>query len=409
MPGRWVAVYRVAVRPRTRLIRATLAVLGICAPSVVLAPATGAAASSCTLTNQQYRAAPPLTDVPWPLARLNPSAVWPLSRGGGVTVAVIDSGVSKAPSVLAGRLSPASKDYVRSKGGDPFCDPVGHGTLVAAIIAGRDGQGLFTGVAPNSTIVSIRVTDKEDAGVDLSARLATAIRYAANHADIINISISTAPSDALRAAIRYAHSRDVVVVASAGNADANRAPGPVYPAAYDSVIAVAGVDESGQHVTTSVSGGYVDVAAPGVDIVGPGPVGSSNLQLNQGTSFAAAYVSGTAALLRAYDGKLSADAIAARITATADRPADGVGPDLGAGVVNPYRALTTIVSTRADGPAPNVPPLRMPVDRLHTRKVIAAWAAFGGAFVAGCLLFGGRLLRAGRRRRWRPGQLSTSD
>jgi type VII secretion-associated serine protease mycosin len=346
-----------------------------------------------------------VTDTPWALRRLDPSALWSITRGNNVTVAVIDSGVSDAPPILAGRLDRAhAKDFTGEPGASPFCDQVGHGTFVASIIAGRDG-GRVTGIAPGATILSLRAVPKETNTESLTPNVATAIRYAADHgAKVINLSLSTPPTDQLQSAVNYALSKDIVIVAAAGNEKAGDRLGPSYPAAYDGVIAVAGVDEDGKRVETSISGNYVDVAAPGANIVGPAARGSGYiLDENGGTSFAAAYVSGVAALLRSYDTHLTAPQVVARIELTADRPAEGYSNDLGYGVVNPYRALNTIVDNRGDPPVAALPPVRFAPDPFAQRRVIAIWAAVGGLVLASSLLFGGRILRAGRRRQWRPG------
>jgi membrane-anchored mycosin MYCP len=102
------------------------------------------------------------------------------------------------------------------------------------------------------------------------------------------------------------------------------------------VIAVAGVDAKDAHVTSSSVGDYVDVAAPGVNIAGPAPEGGGYVFTAQGgTSFAAAYVSGVAALIRAYNPAMPPDEVARRITQTADHPAGLWNPEVGSGVVDP--------------------------------------------------------------------------
>lgn len=346
-----------------------------------------------------------LTEQPWPLRRLNPAAVWPLTRGFGVTVAVIDSGVSATHPVLRFRVR-EGKDYVDPRGNGQ-CDQAGHGTVVAGIIAGEPGYGPFAGIAPASAILPIRVVpDSNKIYQGLSPRIAEAIRWAVQAgAKVINLSLTTDPSPELAAAVEYAHANDVVLVAAAGNVSSGGASGPAYPAAYDNVVAVAGVDPEGSHVGTSMVGGYVDLAAPGVDIIGPAPGGGYVRLTEGGTSFAAAYVSGAAALVRSYYPSLSADEVVERLIATADRPPEGYNDEVGYGVVNAYRAVAVELNAAPAPvePAQGIPPVRPIEDPLAAEKRAAAWTGALTAVVFLAVLFGNRVIRAGRRRGWRPG------
>ncbi len=359
------------------------------------------AAAACAATGEKPG---PVNATPWAQQRLNPSAVWPLTRGAGVSVAVIDSGVSRAPAVLRGRLDSGSRDFTVSTGGDPYCDSTGHGTLVAAMIAGRDDSGYFTGIAPDATILSVRAVPEQQ-NESLNRDIARAIEYAIDqHVGVINLSLTTGDDARLEQAVADAVSNDIVVVAAAGNEGGAHEGNVSYPAAYDGVLGVAGVDEAGQRVDTSQSGSYVDVAAPGADLVGPSVDGTGYVT-GDGTSFAAAYVSAVAALLRSYDPTMSAEQVVDRIVKTADRPAEGPNNNVGAGVVNPYRAITTITSTRPNVPAAPLPAQPATADPLASQRRITIWAAVGGLLLAGALLLGGPVLRAGRRRSWRPGRM----
>src|SRR5262245_35161479 len=289
----------------------------------------------------------PLAEPPWPLARLRPDLAWPLARGAGVTVAVVDSGVSGSHASLSGKVLPGL-DLVPGGGGSGQCDESGHGTLIGGIIAARDVVSagfVFHGVAPEASIVPIRVLrdEKRSFDDDLPGRIATAVRWAVDsgHAGVINLSLTTTPTPALASAIAYAIGNGVVVVAAAGNqGDASQPGQPVYPAGYDGVIAVAGVDEKDGHVSTSDVGSYVDIAAPGVRIAGPAPNGGGFVFApDGGTSFAAAYVSGVAALIRSYDPRLTPAQVTQRITSTADHPGQMWDPEVGYGVIDPARAV----------------------------------------------------------------------
>lgn len=353
----------------------------------------------------------PLAEPPWALTRLRPDLAWPLSMGAGITVAVIDSGVSPDHAALRGKVLPG-KDFVAAGTGE--CDENGHGTLIAGIIAAREtaSNGIrFYGVAPGANVIPVRVLQDQRRTFeeDLPKRIAEAIVWAVDvgGAHVINLSLTTLPSPELDAAIQYGQSKGVVMVAAAGNEGAATQPGaPVYPASYDGVIAVAAVDKEDNHVGTSTAGAYVDVAAPGVRIAGPATAGGGFLFSEQGgTSFAAAYVSGVAALIRAYDPSLTPKQVAQRITETADHPADMWNPLVGSGVVNPQRAVGAV---RSDDAADAVAPAsRMdvqppPRDPLRTVTLIASWTAGTGAALALVALIVTAAVRQGRKRGWRP-------
>ncbi|MBQ1044230.1 type VII secretion-associated serine protease mycosin [Micromonospora sp. C32] len=366
-------------------------------------PSPAVAAPKCGPTG-----GPAPTETPWALSRLDPAAAWRVGKGAGITVAVIDSGVSPSHPLLRGRVLPGEdfNQLVRLQG---QCDLVGHGTMVAGIIAGREGTGSpYTGIAPEARILPLRVLaeNKENFDPDVPGEIGKAIRWAVdNDADVINLSLVTLDDPALKSAVQYALDKDVVVVASAGNRQENREDRPAYPAAYPGVIAVAGLDEQGGHVGSSVSGDYVDIAGPGLNIVGPAPQGSGyRAEPQGGTSFATAYVSGVAALVRAAHPDISTAEVAHRLTRTADNPPDGHNADVGYGMVNPYRAVTSLLGTRADPPLGAMPPPAPPTDPLAWQRTVAIWVAVVGGLLAGVLLTLRPILVRGRRRGWRPGR-----
>lgn len=390
------------------MYRRAVAIAGAVVVAGLLAPVAPAAAAPAGIECGDKRTET-LDHVPWPLHRLQPELAWPMSTGSGVVVAVIDSGISGTHPKLAGQLLPGVNMVpANPKAG---CDNT-HGTLVAAIIAGRvhTAESTFYGVAPDAKIMPIRVLPDQNASNDpeMPKRIGDGVRYAVDHgAGVINLSLHTDPTEYLAQSITYALSHNVVVVAAAGNVGAVTAGQPVYPAAYDGVIAVAGINEDGTHADSSVSGTYVDVAAPGVKIEGPAPQGAGyGTDEAGGTSFAAAYVSGVAALLRAYLPTATVAQIRRRIELTADAPPDGYNPQVGYGVVNPYRALGTILDPRADvrlAAPPPVPPQHPATDPLAGAKRAAAWIAPAGILLAGLLLLVRPVLRRGRARGWRPG------
>ncbi|WP_285791109.1 type VII secretion-associated serine protease mycosin [Micromonospora sp. NBRC 101691] len=387
-PARWRAMFCGAV----------VALLA----TLVVPPTPARAAPKCGPAGEN---AP--TATPWPLRRLEPSAAWRLTRGGGVVVAVIDSGVSATHPALRGQVR-AGRDFSGLPQRDGQCDLAGHGTMVAGIIAGRTEAGTpFTGIAPAARILPIRVLPDTRRTNDesLPGQIAQAIRYAVdNDAEVINLSLETLPTPQLAAAVEYALDNRVVVVAAAGNQQQQRDQ-PAYPAGYPGVIAVAGVDEQGGHVGTSISGDYVDIAAPGHNIVAPAPGGDGWLtEPEGGTSFAAAYVSGAAALVRAMYPELSPAQVASRLTRTADAPPEGRNDQVGHGVVNPYRAVGSLLGTRDDPPlGAMAEPVPVP-DPWSQDRIVAIWAAAVGALLAVVLLVSRPVIRRGRRRGWRPGR-----
>ncbi|QRY63376.1 type VII secretion-associated serine protease mycosin [Gordonia sp. PDNC005] len=319
------------------------------------------------------------------------------SRGAGVKVAVIDTGVTPHPR-LPGLTG--GGDYVSSGDGLDDCDL--HGTLVAGIIAARPSPADdYIGVAPEATIISIRQSsgayrakssDRDAAAVGAGygplETLAAAIRRAVDlGADVVNISetacvpaAQAAGDGAVRDALRDAVVRDVVVVAAAGNLSDGtqcREQNPdvvglpvvtvATPARLSPLVLTVGATQAsdGRAAPFTLRGPWVSVAAPGADVVGlaptgpitalAGPTGESGLA---GTSYAAPYVSGTAALIRSRFPDLTAAEVIHRIVATAH--GGGADTAVGRGVIDPVAALTaqspparpSSTSRRIAAPAP---------------------------------------------------------
>ncbi|MFL6074866.1 MAG: type VII secretion-associated serine protease mycosin [Mycobacteriales bacterium] len=319
------------------------------------------------------------TGRPWAQQRLDFERVWPLTTGAGVTVAVVDTGVDIHQPLLGGHAV-AGVDVVN--GGTATLDCVGHGTLLAGLIAAPQAPGGgFAGVAPGATILPVIQTDTVASGT--AADLAKGINAAVDHgARVINVSITTPrPTGDLAGAVRRALDRGVVVVAAAGN-DFQQGNAPEYPAAYPGVISVGALSHSGQPTDFSSSGTPVSVIAPGDEIVGPGAGGDGFVGKQQGTSYATAFVSGVAALVQAYRPGLTPAQVAHRIEATADHAATAV-PDArwGWGVVNPYAAVTAVLPEESGaGPAASPASSVSPYDPPPADHTTAAAAlALGGA------------------------------
>jgi type VII secretion-associated serine protease mycosin len=314
--------------------------------------------------------------------------------------------------MLAGKVLEGT-DLVGSTDGRD--DAHGHGTLVASVIAGTDtddGVPVY-GVAPDATILPARIQLDEngvqgEAAQALSGRLAAAIDWAVeNNANVINMSVSSPDTPELANAVARAADSNVVLVAAAGNLnpDTGQEPYP-HPAAYPEVISVANVNSDGAQAALSRAGEDVDVSAPGVEIIGA-QIGTACYVQDSGTSYAAPYVSGVAALIRAYHPDMPASEVAQRIIDTADRPPDGRNEFVGSGVVNPYRAVTTELGERPNQPAVEVAPPPVEPDPLASTRRIALWATLGGLVLTALLLLIPRAIRRGHQRRWRPARLSS--
>ncbi|WP_093911579.1 type VII secretion-associated serine protease mycosin [Streptomyces sp. cf386] len=299
----------------------------------------------------------PIKGTPWSLQRIVLDQLWQDTKGKDVKVAVIDTGVNTVNAQLKGGAVVSGKDYLH-KGGTGKSDEVGHGTKVAGIIAARpiDDTG-FVGLAPEATIIPIRQND--DQGSGNVGTMIQAIKYAADAgADIINISQDTASKmdptvDAgFRAAVEYAQGKDALIVAAAGNNGADGKIKETYPAAYDGVLAVAASDRNNARAPFSQSGKFVGIAAPGIDMVSTVPVGGHCV--DQGTSFAAPYVSGVAALIRAKHPKWTYKQVITQIEQTADRTKPGRDDFVGWGVVDPAAAVNDDTTAPSeDGPKPD--------------------------------------------------------
>jgi membrane-anchored mycosin MYCP len=395
--------------------------LGIVAVlAVALLSAPGHAAAVPVLPDEPAACLPPPTGtetgVPWAQRQLAPEQVWPMTTGEGITVAVVDSGVDASVPQLADVDVRPGVDVTTEDRDPADNDCYGHGTFVAGIIAAQAQPGTgFVGVAPDVTILPIRCgtsVGDDGPGVLTPERMAEGLRAAVDGgAQVINISASTTEQNAdLEAAVRYAAERDVVVVASAANRaqDGNQA---TYPASYPSVIAVGAVDPSGQRADFSEVGPYVSLVAPGVDVVSLGPNGPGQWQ-GSGTSYAAPFVAGAAALVRAYHPRLTAPQVKHRLEVTANRPPTEVpDPGLGWGTVNLSAAVSTVLpeETGATGamaapPAATPPDLRPP-DELG--PMLAALSVVLAAVLVFVLVWFARLYGAARRRQSSKRQISS--
>nr|WP_239120998.1 type VII secretion-associated serine protease mycosin [Catellatospora chokoriensis] len=294
-------------------------------------------------------------DDQWQLATLRATRAWQLSDGAGVTVAVVDSGVGDHADLNGQVLS--GLDLVDNSGTGRD-DPVGHGTTVAALIAGRadDGRGVV-GLAPKAKILPVRVLD-EDNKYDDARVVAEGVRWAVDHdASVVNLSLGGGvASDALAEAIDYAFAKDVVVVACVGNVSTGGPTEIWYPAREPGVLAVTAIAPGSHHQLWqgSLTGEQAVLAAPGTDLVGARPGGYWKVQ---GTSFAAPLVSATAALVRSRWPDMPAAEVVQRLIATAqDLGPAGRDDEYGYGLVDPVAALTAEVAPVRTNTLDTAPP-----------------------------------------------------
>ncbi|WP_083502189.1 S8 family serine peptidase [Sphaerimonospora mesophila] len=284
------------------------------------------------------------------LRTLDVAGAWTLTRGRGVIVAVLDSGVDPSHRDLAGSVV-TGRDFTVGANPRGVAPLRLHGTYMASLIAGHGhgpggGDGII-GVAPEAKVLSVRVIlEDEEPGFRkfnsdprFEGVVAKGIRYAVDHgADVINLSLSKdLPTRAERAAIRYAISKGVVLVAAAGNDGAGKRTAPYsYPASIPGVISVAAVTPALHRASFSNRNSSVMVAAPGVDILGAGP--GDEYWVGRGTSQATALVSGVAALIKARHPRMAPALVAQALTSSPARKG-AYNTGTGFGVVNAHRAL----------------------------------------------------------------------
>ncbi|MBW4574465.1 MAG: S8 family peptidase [Aphanothece sp. CMT-3BRIN-NPC111] len=241
----------------------------------------------------------------WNLRSINVEQAWEDTKGKDITVAVIDTGVTRVPDLKDTKFV---KGYNFITDQIEASDDIGHGTHVAGTIAQSTNNGYgVAGIAYEASIMPIKVLDM---GGGTVADIAEGIRFAAdNGADVINMSLGgSGESQIMEEAVNYAHAKGVVVVAAAGNESRNSAS---YPARYPYAIGVAALDAAGQKASYSNFGAGVDISAPGGLTDGENTAGgilqeTINYETGlptfasfQGTSMAAPHVAGVAALVKA--------------------------------------------------------------------------------------------------------------
>ncbi|MFA0823133.1 MAG: disaggregatase related repeat-containing protein [Methanomethylovorans sp.] len=286
-------------------------------------------------------------EIPWGIARINAiNAQSAGFTGKGIKVAVLDTGIDYThPDLKVNYIG--GYDFVNV---DNYpMDDHGHGTHVAGTIAAlNNGVGVI-GAAPQAQLYAVKVIGSS--GSASYSNLIAGIEWAVNNnADIITMSLGgTVSSSTLREACDNAYSKGIVLVGAAGNSGSN----VVYPAAYDSVIAVSAIDTTNTRASWSCYGSEIELAAPGVNIKSTA-LGGSYEYMN-GTSMATPHVTGTVASLlsskvtaTSYDlnknGEWDPAEIRSRLQSTAtDLGASGKDDYYGYGLVNAYAAIKDLV------------------------------------------------------------------
>ncbi|MEU3062440.1 type VII secretion-associated serine protease mycosin [Streptomyces subrutilus] len=351
-----------APAPGTAPRRVTGRAAAVLAAGALLAVAAAAPAAADGIRDRQ-----------WGLLTLRAEEAWGTTRGDGITVAVLDTGVDDSHPDLAGQVL-AGTDLIGAGAGRGDRAWARHGTAMAGIIAGHGhgpqrGQGVL-GVAPQARILPVRVILEEGDPGRAKAReskggaLAEGIRWAADHgADVINMSLGDDSDSAHHEAgedeaVQYALAKGVVVVASAGNGGES-GDRVSYPAAYPGVIAVTAVDRRGRKAPFSTRNWYATVSAPGVDVVIADP--DRSYYEGWGTSAAAAFVSGAVALIRAAHPDLSPAQVKKLLEDTAANSPEGGRDDArGHGTVDTAAALQAAESLRPEPPVPAPAPAGQP-------------------------------------------------
>ncbi len=274
------------------------------------------------------------------LAKLNLLRAHEIAKGDNVRVAVINSAIDAANPELAGSIAD-SFDALKGPS-----KPHPHGTGVASLIA---GHGKLTGAAPDARILAVRAFDPDGAGAQgTSFNVLKGLDWAVAHkARVVNMSFAGPRDPALHRSLAAAHKLGVVLVAAAGNGGPQSPP--LYPAADRNVIAVTATDERDQLLAQANRGRYIDLAAPGVQVLVAVPGGYA---VSSGTSYAAAEVSGIAALMLQRDPALSPARLQQLLMRTAkDLGRKGHDSQFGAGLADAFAAVS------AEGPITAAAPL----------------------------------------------------
>ncbi|HET6147403.1 MAG TPA: S8 family serine peptidase [Polyangia bacterium] len=341
----------------------------------------------------------------WHLRQIGLPQAWKAGKGKGVTVAVIDTGVSRVGDLTDTAFVPGF-NFISNN--DDAADDHGHGTHVAGTIAQSTNNKLgVAGVAFGVSIMPIKVLSARGSGS--MAGIASGIRWAADHgAQVINMSLGgPVPVGTIASAVKYARGKGVTVVAAAGNDGKGRVS---YPARYDGVIAVASTQFDETTTFYSNWGPQIDIAAPGGNVrvdqngdgkpdgvlqhtIVPGNTSQTDYLWFMGTSMASPHVAGVAALIVGA-GIRKPDAVEQILLGTARAPRTQAGQDggkriddhYGAGIVDAAAALKKTELGRGAGElglGGGMALLGALLIRRRGRSTIRTGLGFAAALVAG--------------------------
>jgi type VII secretion-associated serine protease mycosin len=302
-------------------------------------------------------------DLEYWLADYGFTTAWNTTKGKGVTVAVIDTGVNGNVAELRGAVTAGTdvSGIGSPNGQTPVGDDPNHGTMVASLLAGRGstpGNGVI-GIAPEADLITASVAFGQDTGAEKSNddQIAEAVRWAVDSgADVINMSLTRNTLDWPESwddAFMYAFDNDVIVVAAAGNRGSGTSEVGA-PATIPGVLTVAGVDrEKNASFDASSQGITIAVAAPSEDLVGV--LADGSYAHWSGTSAATPIVSGLVALIRSEYPELDSANVIERLIRTADPHGHEVpSPLYGWGIIDPVAALTADVPLVDESPLPSL-------------------------------------------------------
>jgi Subtilase family len=301
------------------------------------------------------------------LAKLRLVEAHTLSHGANVLVAVIDSGIDVRHPELANSVTDNFDALGSSEG------PHVHGTGIAGAIA---SHARLMGAAPSAHLIAIRAFGQGPVGAESSTFviLKSLDHAVTQHAQIINMSFAGPKDSLIERAINAVAAKGIVMIAASGNAGA-KSP-PLFPAANPNVIAVSATDAKDKLFEASNRGSYIALSAPGAEIFLPAP--DQKYQITSGTSFAAAYVSGVAALMLERNGALKPVDLRAILTRTArDLGSPGRDDLFGAGEADAYAAVEASIVpaspvAASDAAKAAEKPLQTGLDRSLTPPVAAA-------------------------------------
>jgi membrane-anchored mycosin MYCP len=393
--------------------------------------ASAFAVNKCLASSEVYN-----STTPWAIKRMAPGQAWLFGRGAGVTIAIIGSGVDAAHGQFAPGQVAAGRNFLGAGSADNDCD--GTGTAIAGLIGAQPNPNTsFYGIAPEATLLPIRVFQATASGVEppKAAQTAQAITYAVEQGAKVVVIYEATDRDSpeLASAVKAAVAEDVLVIAggrsdsvaetlssdslgsesggsdSQGETDSSESD--LYPCLYNGVLGVAAVTEDNQVLTGSCAGKGVDLAAPGGDLVttAAGTKGDvRHLKVAQDNPGAATgYVAGAAAVLWSSQPELTASEVAERLLRTADLPESGKRDNShGWGTVNLMAAVTTLPLSEQVSTSTGVFRAQPPTTSSPLSKVTLV----GISLLIGSLALAaaGAAVTRAHRRGWQPGTRGSS-